>query len=429
MTTPTPGVRVKGNAVTDANVRAGPKKDDKAVDKLLKGGEVIVTAFALDPAAGEYQRRFQIEHKGETRWVAAKLVILDPVSLRQLPFLLLDLADPIAALIQSVGVNPKDVVLSLDEALALVKTLGSVELRGTWTRADLDEVSKLLSELESYGVILGGEDQGQWSLDELRTVGQALKETAKGTGTLFESLFGLRDDAMAFRLMYAPLTIARSPKDNVSVVQGQVWYAKNSNGYEIVLSNKVFFKGTQTTKSNRDLPYTSMELIAHEIAHVINWRYPRKRHEGKGLLDKPSVYYPKKVLTKDYTFANGEKVALGALNAGYAMAARSSNGEHETVTDAIACLSLNRFTIDSTDAKKRLQGQARKEQVTAMMNDIIRYRIKDYGDGIAALKEEIQSRWGQALLDKMAPGLALISAEPNNLDTQQAMLKAKLVAS
>jgi hypothetical protein len=421
MTTANPGVRVKGIAVTDANVRVGPKKDDKAVDKLLRGEEVIVTAFALDPNAGEYQRRYQIEHKGETRWVAAKLVLLDAKSLRQLPFMPLDLADPVAALLQSVGV--KDVTMTLAEAMTLVTTLGNVELRGTWTRADLDEVMKMLADLESCGVILTGEDQGKWSLDELRTVYEALACTARGTGALFENIFGLRDDAMAFRLMYAPLTIARSPKDNVSVVQGQVWYAKNSNGYEIVLSNKVFFKGTQTTKANRDLPYTSMELIAHEIGHVINWRYPRKRHEGKGLLDKPSVYYPKKILTKEYTLSTGEKVMLGALNVGYGMAARSSNGEHEIVTDAITCLSLDRFTIDSTDGKKQLQGKARKEQVMAMMDAIIRYRIKDYGDGVAALREEIQSRWGQALLDRMMPALALIA---DNLEADQAMLKAKL---
>jgi hypothetical protein len=426
MTPSTPAVQVKGIAVTDANVRIGPKKDDKAVDKLLKGGEVVVIGFAFDPNAGEYQRRFQIEHKGETRWVAAKLVLLDPIGFRQLPFLPLDLADPEAALLQSVGVNPKEVPMSLDEAVTLVKTLGNVELRGTWTRADLDEVCKMLADLENYGVILTGEDQGKWSLDELRTVYEALTRTAKGTGALFDTIFGLCDDAMAFRILYAPLTIARSPKDNVSVVQGQVWYAKNSNGYEITLSNKVFFKGTQTTKTNRDLPYTSMELIAHEIGHVINWRYPRKRHEGKRLLDKPSVYYPKKVLLKEYTLSSGEKVALGSLNAGYAMAARSSNGEHETVTDAIACLSLDRFTIDSTDAKKQLQGRARKEQITAMMNDIIRYRIRDYGEGSASLREEILARWKQPLLDRMSPGLALIA---DKLDADLATLKAKLEVS
>src|SRR5262245_56367344 len=109
MTTPTQGIKVKGIAVTDANVRIGPKKDDKADDKLLKGGEVIVTAFALDLNSADYPRRFQIEHKGQPRWVAAKLILLDPNSLRQLPFMPLDLADPVAGLLQSVGINPKDV--------------------------------------------------------------------------------------------------------------------------------------------------------------------------------------------------------------------------------------------------------------------------------------------------------------------------------
>ncbi len=421
MTTPTSIVRVTGIAVTDANVREGPKKDATAVGKLIKGGDVTVTAFALDLNSADYPRRFQIEHEGKTRWVAAKLVLLDPNSLRQLPFMPLDLSDPAAALLQSVGV--KDVTMTLDEALTLVKTLGSVELRGTWTRTDLDEVVKMLTDLESYGVLLTGEDQGKWSLDELRTVYEAITRTAKGTGALFESIFGLRDDAMAFRLMYAPLTIARSPKDNVSIVQGQVWYAKNSNGSEIVLSNKVFFKGTQTTKSNRDLPYTAMELIAHEIAHVINWRYPRKRHEAKGLLDKPSVYYPKKVQIKEYTLSSGEKVALGGLNVGFGMAARSSNGEHETVTDAICCLSLDRFTQDSTDVKKQLQGKARREQMTAMVNNIIRYRIKEYGDGVTSLKEEIESRWGRALLNNMTPALTMIA---DKLEADQATLKATL---
>jgi hypothetical protein len=418
---------VKGIAATDVNVRQGPKKDDKQVDKLIKGQEIIITGFAIDPTSADYPRRLQINHKGETRWVAAKLVLLDPASLRQLPFLSLDLANPAEALVQSVGISPKDVTLTVDEAVALVKALGSVELRGTWTKAQLDEVRAMLEKLETYGVTLGGEDQGKWSLEELKTVAEAIGDTARGIGHLVEARFGIRDDAMAFSILFAPLQILRSPKDNVSPQAPKVvWYAKNSNGYEIVLSNKVFFKGTAATKTNPRLPYTSKELIAHEISHAINWRYPRKRHEGKGLLDKPSVYYPRKVLIKEYVFADGQKASLGALNVGYGMAARSSDGEHETVTDAITCLCLDRFTTNSTDAKAQLQGKARKEQITTLMNEIIRYRIENYGGGVEAVKEEIRDRWGQSLLDRMTPALLCVCVEPNSLDSQLATLKEKL---
>lgn len=427
MATQMAGAGVKGYALFDkANVRKGPKKDDPKAGSLALGQEVTVTGYAIDPSAGEFKRRYRIQFNGGEAWVAAKLIALDAQSTQKLPFLPLDLANPADELVKALGFKPKDVTLGLQEATDLAGALGGLELRGEWSKADLEELRKVLSHLESLGAGLGTVDGGQWSLDEIRTVHEAISDTAKGTARLFEDLFKIADDALGFRLLYAPLLINRSPKDNVSIIPDQIWYAKNSNGYEITLSNKVFFKGTQKTKSNPTVPYTAKELIAHEIGHVINWRYPRKRHEGKGLLDKPSVYYPKKVVVKEYVFADGTKVALGGLNVGYTMAARSSDGDHETVTDAIACLNLDRFSVNATDPKQQLQGKARKEQITKLMDDVIRYRVRDYGGGVGALKEEIGERWGAALLTEMLPLIADLATEPNSIDSQIEMLKVKL---
>jgi hypothetical protein len=193
----------------------------------------------------------------------------------------------------------------------------------------------------------------------------------------------------------------------------------------------VFFKGLTKTRTNPDLPYSSKELIAHEIAHTINWRYPRHIHKGRVSLPELDVYYEKRLMTpRDaYVLVSGDKVLFARLNDGYTMAARSSNGSHETVTDAIACLTLDRFTIDSTDPKKQLLGKARREQIGKLMSDVIRYRVNDYGGGIEALKEEITKRWNTSVLGKMSPMLGTLAAEPNSLDSQIEMLKEKLAES
>jgi hypothetical protein len=44
---------------------------------------------------------------------------------------------------------------------------------------------------------------------------------------------------------------------------------------------------------------------------------------------------------------------------------------------------------------------------------------------VAALREEVQGRWGQALLNQMTPALLLVA---DKLDADQATLKAKLGA-
>ncbi|MBZ0276530.1 MAG: hypothetical protein K8I60_10315 [Anaerolineae bacterium] len=416
------------NATTNAttNIRSGPRynaKDANDTDSkegtLKAGDKVVVTGFTIYPHAAEYERRYRLEVNGKTVWGTANT--FDTESLygrRGLEFLTLKLENPVAELLRIGGVT-LDQGVSLNQAIDTAALLWDIQLTRITSVDMLNEALDIIKKLENYGLLLGVEANGKWSIGNLRTVFGAVQKTASGTGALFEPIFGFRDDALAFRVMYGPLMITRSGKDNVNPFGDAIWYARNTAGYEIVFGNRAFFDGTQTTKTNRNLTYTSEDLVAHEVGHTINWRYPREIKPGSGLTQKPSDYYEKNLAFASYAF-EGQTVKFSSYNDGYGMAARSSDGIHETVTDAIACLSLNRFTDD-------IKGRARKAQMTDYMRQIITYRVREHG-GISNLTQDVARKVSTdpKLPAKMRPILESLQHAPRNLDQELHDLGAKL---
>lgn len=288
--------------------------------------------------------------------------------------------------------------------------------KGTWTAADLHRLRVLLEDLESYGVYLNRHDFGTWSLPDVEKVHSAVELTAQGLASIIKTLYGIEDDKLGFRLLYAPLRIARNPTNNVSLVEGETWWARNSNGYEIILSNRAFFDNTVNSMRGQGLTFTSVELIAHEIGHTINWRYKLRNDSGK-VVDIDAFYA--NIVKADFTTADGETVTFKSVNDGYAIAPRSSDGVYETVKDAITSLVLNRFKDDP-------KGAARREQILDLMKRIIEWRVKDFGD-YDALKATMLTRWRQGLVNRLSPALGMLQAKPT-LNDHIAALKAVLPA-
>lgn len=72
--------------------------------------------------------------------------------------------------------------------------------------------------------------------------------------------------------LFEPLTVLRVYKDNIHPTGTSVWYARNDGGKLITLGNKVFFKGKQNVRGVYGKPYSTNDLIMHEICHNINYR-------------------------------------------------------------------------------------------------------------------------------------------------------------
>ncbi|MFN8374472.1 MAG: hypothetical protein U0694_16540 [Anaerolineae bacterium] len=403
---------VKGVVKADValNVRIGPKViDEKAPFQLKNGQEILITGFAIDPDGEENKLRYRFELSKKVYWTTARFISVDPLLAKTIPFVPGNPTNPSEELLESMGMDVKDgVEIPYEEAQEIAALLRDFKLAGTWDLDGILSLRTLIEHFHAHGVTLGSVDGGAWGISDLRKLQQAVDGMADGMGAIFEQLFGKRDNAMAFRTMYAPLHITRSGKNNVSPwPEKETWYAKNGNGYEIVLGNKVFFEGTQTTRSNRTLPYTSVELIAHEIGHVINWRYSLKSPKGQVL--RPREHYELNLMAKKFTLPSGETVAL-TMNDGYLMAARSSNGGHETVTDAITCFSLGRLTMDK-------KGEARRLQVNDMLKRIVSYRIESFS-GVEGIRAAILKAGGNTLEGSLQTALDLLKRPNANLDEQ-----------
>ncbi|MCB9451266.1 MAG: hypothetical protein H6672_07485 [Anaerolineaceae bacterium] len=419
---------VNGTVNATTNVRNGYRynaKDssdtDTKVATLKAGDQAVITGYTLYPPAGEYERRFRLEWNNQVVWGTASTFDVDSIlGRRGLEFMPFNLEKPTNELLAIIGVS-LDNGVSLDQAKEAAALLWDIELSRITSVEMFQEALDIVKKLENYGVMLGVEASGKWSIGNLRTVFNAIESTAKGTGALFEPIFGFRDDALAFRVMYGPLRITRSGKDNVNPFGDALWYARNTAGYEIVFGNRAFFENTQTTKSNPGLFYTSTDLVAHEVAHIINWRYPREIKPGSALTQKPANYYEAKIAFASYDF-EGQTFKFKSYNEGYAMAARSSNGIHETVTDAVACLSLDRFTDD-------IKGRARKQQMTDYMRQVITYRVREHG-GVDNLVSDIAKKRSTDLKlpAKMQPILEIMSTAPLNLDNELHDLGSKLTS-
>jgi hypothetical protein len=417
MTTPQTPAGVPGKVIGSANLRNDFTVNATKVGTLKDGQSVVVTACSVDPAGAEFARRYRVQSGGQTYWTSAAAVAVESARLRRaLPFL--NMTGSAGSYLSAVGMRIPEPV-TLEDAEVAIRTLWDIDVTGVNSRAAMVQMVDLVQKLESYAVVVETEDGGLWSPGDLGMLLAAAQQIAAGTANLFEPIFGFRDEPLAFRALYAPLRIVRSGKDNVNPRGDAVWFAKNSNGYEIVFGNKVFRPGNWTTKVNPGLFYTATDLIAHEIGHVINWRYPRNPATGGALNTSPASYYFSHYATAPYTTAAGQRVTFGSYNAGYAMAARSSDGPNELVTDAITCLNLDRFT-------QTPQGAARKEALINLMKLIITYRVQRHG-GLDAIRADIQAKAASvdpALPQKMAPALDWLAA--SGLDDALAELNAKL---
>jgi hypothetical protein len=419
---------VKGLVNANINVRTGPKITDPKLTSLKAGQEVWITGYSIDPQGGEFARRYRIQLQDRTAWTSASAIDAGSVQGRRaLPFVPYTLAKPASELLRIVvGLTLKEEV-DLAEAEALASLLWDAALIGIDNKTELDSVVASIRKFEAFGIVLGVEQGGKWSPEELKILDDSISRTAFTTSKLLEAMTSVDNAALAFRLLYAPLRVTRSGRDNVNPRGDAVWYAKNTNGYELVFGNKVFTPGPQRTKVNPTVPFTSMELVTHEIAHVINWRYPRKPGMGAPLNQDLADMYGTRLAKGTFTLPDGQRVVLRTFNDGYGMAARSSDGPYETVTDGIACWSLDRFTIGAGDPTRHAQGLMRKHMITNLMQTVMSYRITRHG-GLKNMWADVLAKRSSdpALPQKLSPALELLAAGSPNFDEQLADLQGRL---
>jgi hypothetical protein len=135
------------------------------------------------------------------------------------------------------------------------------------------------------------------------------------------------------------------------------WYAQNSEGYHLLFSNKVFFDGTQPISSVPGMRFSTKQLIAHELAHTINWR--ARLQNSKGIPKRAGEIYVDEMMKE----GNLKK------DDGMTFAARSDNKAHyEIVTDAVAHYNLDNFIDDE-------KGQKRKSQIEDLLTRCLKHRF------------------------------------------------------
>lgn len=413
-----------GKVIENANYRSLPlvhadtlKGQQKAKTNVTVTG---VTITANDQGTETLWYRCALDEG--SFWIRHDLIQLaDPAALDQLPLVTAaEIPNPkklpfkvvnrsTTTLLQEVGVSlAAGEVLDGEQVKQVIATLRryGTRLRSTWTAADLQEVVAILDKLGSLGVVLHGIEGGGWRMDELRLIHKAVGTVASGTARHFQRRFKLTDDVSdaAFRLMFGPLRIIRSPNNNVNpnpkpdpkTGKVSVWWARNSQGFELILGNMAF-SGTAGK-------FTAEELIVHEISHSLNFRYlPQKKRLHEFYRATGSYTIP-----AEETFdGKPVKVSFGAIDEGYSSRPRSSDLAAEVVTDA--------FTNDAVNGyKDSVKGEARRSQVRALMQLAIENRLREYGP----VRAQVQAEKDKALEGRLAIPLAkLDETEPTELKT------------
>jgi hypothetical protein len=414
-----------GTVVSDANIRIGRFVTDprSPFSPLRQGASVEVTGFAADPANDEFSYRFRVLVEGESLWTSGDLVEMDPDDEAALPYVPLVEDDPARDLRESLGVRlVSGETVTADEVARLAHFLAiDIELAGNWNGDQLREALDSLALMRRMGTYVRSEKG--WTVTELRTVADAVRGMARGAGLFLEAAGGPRDEVLGFRLLYAPLRITRSAKDNLSPNPANiVWFAKNTNGYEIQLGNKVFFQGRQRSRRNPEQPYDAVQLVAHEIAHVINWRY--NLNDAQGRQRDADAFYEATMQETVFEMPDGTRVPL-AMNSGFAFAARSGNERYETVTDAIANVSLGaQPTGGGNPAQTALQVEARRLQVTDLMRRVTRWHLEQYG-GTDDMRETVAKKGIGSIMRRPLASLCL-DALGESLDQQVEKLRTLL---
>jgi hypothetical protein len=344
-------------------------------------------------------------------WIRNDLIQLtDPAALDQLPFVTdSEIPNPdqlplkvvnhsTTRLLKQVGVTllPGEVIDD-DLAKKIISTLRgySTRLSSTWKVADLQEVLSILDQLASLGVVLHSVGEGGWEVNEVRLIKSAIDKTQSATAQHFQRRFPKADDlnAVAFRLMYAPLRIVRALKDNVNPNRPDpktgklpTWWARNAQGFEVFLGNMVFPK--REPDKSKPHKFTAEELIIHEIAHCLNFRYLPQAQRLHQLYRSKGSYTIPADETPDGKII---KTSLEAIDEGYTTRPRSSDLPAEVVTDA--------FTNDIVNGyKDGLKGAARRSQVSDLMQRAIEYRLQEYGP----VRVRVRAETDKDLEDRLA---------------------------
>ncbi|MGB7339247.1 MAG: hypothetical protein WBC91_10180 [Phototrophicaceae bacterium] len=267
-------------------------------------------------------------------------------------------------------------------------------------------------QLHQYGVALGSDKGGMWQADEIQNVLDVVQNIAESLAPLFDGLYNDADVVNAFRMLYAPLLVKRNPTNNVNPNTGQgVWYGRNQAGFVMYYGNKMFIKGSESLRTGDGLGFNSHQIIAHEFAHTINFRYPKIASLQGGDLDQ---YYGKYLQLGSHTLSSGEVVRLAHVNDGYSFAARSSIHFYETVTDAIANYTYDGLTMtDRYTATQKLKGIARFEQLSTLLTHVIEHRVKSY-DNLDGMVAKIQSQFDNAVLKELSPALQALTSSGFN---------------
>ncbi|MEP6987735.1 MAG: hypothetical protein ABI970_19185, partial [Chloroflexota bacterium] len=317
-------------------VRPGPRITDPSTGTPLPPGTAVtITGFAIDPRGDDYRHRYRITLDGQPRWVTAQYIKVNPADSLQIPYVFQFPNDLVRELREALGITALTAsTTEADDIQAIARYMPNFYLRGNnWDAPQITKLRGWLEQLYSYGVILRSPGPGGWSLSEIESAFIAVSAIAQGMSGFLHFAFGIDDPALAFRLLYAPLVITRMNRDNVNTSSDSVWFAKNVQGYEVVFGNRVFFPGRSPTRRYPQLPFSSVELIAHEVSHVINFRYQLADSVGRDI--SPDDYYMAAINNAAYTLPNGSVVRL-AGNSGFGFVARSSDDPAEIVTDAIA---------------------------------------------------------------------------------------------
>ena len=406
-------------------VRSGPRITDASTGTPLPPGTVVtITGFAIDPRGDDYRHRYCINLNGQPRWVTAPYIKVSPADALQIPYIFQFPNDLVRELREGLGITAISAsTTEADDIQAIARFMPNFYVRGNnWDAPQIVKLRGWLEQLYAYGVILRSPGPGGWSLSEIESAFTAVSSIAQGMASFLQAAFGLSDPTLAFRTLYAPLIITRANRDNVNTMSDSVWFAKNVQGYEVVFGNRVFFPGKSPTRRYPTLPFTTVELIAHEVSHVINFRYQLTDNSGRDL--PPDDFYMAAIDHSPYKLPTGETVRLSG-NSGFGFVARSSDDPAEIVTDAIANAALGRMTTASTNPVQAQAGSARLLQVTDLMRRVMQWQVKHYVslNDIQAKIDHIRLRNPQ--LADMTPALNAVAVGDTSLDKQMAILKAK----
>lgn len=410
-------------AESPIKVRKGPKiSDSSAGFQLPVGQKVEITGFAIDPKGDEWKHRYQANVNNGSYWITAKYVKVGLADAAQIPYVPAFPKDPVRELKEGLGVTMLgSSAASLDDVKALARFMPYMALRGNnWDGTQIAKVREWLEQLYTYGVTLASPPVGGWALSEIEAAFNALNSTAQGTAAFLQAAYGLNDPTLAFRLLYAPLVVTRLNRDNVNNSDA-VWFAKNVHGYEVVFGNQVFFPGKRKTKLHPQQPFTTVEIIAHEVAHVINYRY--RLVDANKVEQEVDDFHNAKLLNASYTLPNGDTVHVSGDN-GFAFVSRSSDHPAEIVTDHIAAASLGRVTANDANPQLAKFGQARQLQITDLMCRVMLWAVQNYTDLNGVQAKIARARTKNPALADMTPALSAIASGHETLDQQMTRLKA-----